>query len=292
MDGVAAPVVEHYRPHMMRGTRRFYKMSGSGNDFVFFDSADGPVESLESPGVIRSLSARGTGVGADGVVFLSSSDPRSIAIRYYNSDGSPGELCGNATLCALRFAHDRGMVEPGEIAISTVSGLIPARIVGGQPEIDLAPVTEVVREFEAIPRLAREARLGFARAGVPHVVILDADTGTADVLGRGSEIRRDRSLRDGANVNFVSPGGNGWLIRTYERGVEGETLACGTGAVAAGILLTEWGRAETPVRLETRSGRSLEVRVRRSEVAWHPSLRGDAELVFSGEVEESVLRGS
>lgn len=276
----------------MRGARRFYKMSGSGNDFVFFDSADGPVDLLDAPDVIRRLSARGTGVGADGVVFLSSSDPRSIAIRYYNSDGSVGEMCGNATLCALRFAHDRGMVEPGDIAISTDSGLVPARIADGQPEIDLAPVTEVVRELGSIPRLERESHLGFVRAGVPHVVIVDSDTGSADVHGRGSKIRRDRSLRDGANVNFVSPGSCGWRIRTYERGVEGETLACGTGAVATGILLTEWGQAESPVRLETRSGRTLEVRVRRAEGAWYPSLRGHAELVFSGEVEESVFLGS
>lgn len=276
----------------MRGTRRFYKMSGSGNDFVFFDSADGPVDSLENPDVIRRLSARGTGVGADGVVFLSSSDPRSLAIRYYNSDGSLGELCGNATLCALRFAHDRGMVEPGEIAIGTDSGLIPARIADGRPEIDLAPVTEVVRALESIPRLERESHLGFVRAGVPHVVIVDADAATAEILGRGSKIRRDRALRDGANVNFVSPGSGAWQIRTYERGVEAETLACGTGAVAAGILLTEWGMAESPVKLQTRSGRTLEVRVRRAEGAWYPSLRGHAELVFSGEVEESIFRGS
>jgi diaminopimelate epimerase len=119
---------------------------------------------------------------------------------------------------------------------------------------------------------------------VPHIVIIDEDVETADIVGRGSRIRRDRSLRDGANVNFVTPMGSDWAIRTYERGVEAETLACGTGAVATGILLTEWGRAQSPVGLITRSGRRLEVRVRRDGDAWLPSLRGPAEIVFQGEL--------
>ena len=99
----------------------------------------------------------------------------------------------------------------------------------------------------------------------------------------------DPSLRDGANVNFLSPDGSDWKIRTYERGVEGETLACGTGAVAAGILLTQWGRASGPVGLKTRSGRRLEVRVTRNGDAWNPSLRGPADIVFEGELRDLDL---
>jgi diaminopimelate epimerase len=115
---------------------------------------------------------------------------------------------------------------------------------------------------------------------------LDEDVESADIIGRGSRIRRDQSLTDGANVNFLSPAGPDWRIRTYERGVEGETLACGTGAVAAGILLTTWGRADSPIRLLTRSGRRLEVRVTREGAAWKPSLRGPAEIVFMGELRD------
>jgi diaminopimelate epimerase len=118
------------------------------------------------------------------------------------------------------------------------------------------------------------------------VVIIDRDVSTADIMGRGSKVRRDRSLRDGANVNFVTQSGDEWTIRTYERGVEGETLACGTGAVATGILLTEWGRAKSPVRLSTRSGRRLEVTVRKDGSAWLPSLRGPAEIVFVGQLRD------
>lgn len=271
---------------MVPAARSFYKMSGSGNDFVFFDLGDGPAGALETPEAIRAISARGTGVGADGVVFLEPGTDDSFSIRYYNSDGSLGELCGNATLCALRLATESGIVSRDEVSIGTDAGVIHARMADGLPEIDFAPVTEVRLEVPEIPRLERERLLGFARAGVPHIVILDEDVSSADILGRGSKIRRDPSLRDGANVNFVSPAGPDWLIRTYERGVEGETLACGTGAVATGILLSEWGRATSPVGLITRSGRRLEVTVRREGSEWLPSLRGPAEIVFVGQLRD------
>jgi diaminopimelate epimerase len=264
--------------------RRFYKMSGSGNDFVFFDLRDGEAGNLENPQSIAAISARGTGIGSDGVVFLRPDGPDAVAMRYYNSDGSLGELCGNATLCTLRLANRLGIVGDAPVSISTDAGVITARMSGGLPEIDLAPVTEVLPSFSPIPRLERESRLGFARVGVPHITIVDSDNSTADIRGRGSAIRRDRSLKDGANVNFVTRGPAGWSIRTYERGVEGETLACGTGAVASAILLTEWGEADSPVSLRTRSGRTLDVRVVKDGNRWLPSLRGAADLVFSGEL--------
>jgi len=270
---------------MLEG-RRFYKMSGSGNDFVFFDLRDGPAGELETIEVIRALCARGTGIGADGVVFLDPGDARSFGMRYYNSDGSLGELCGNATLCALHLASTTGSVSASEVAIGTDAGEITARMSDGLPEIDLAPVDEVVPDLGTIDRIDREERLGFARAGVPHVVIIDRDIETAGVVPRGSEIRRNPALRDGANVNFLSERLGEWAIRTYERGVEGETLACGTGAVASAILLIVWGRARSPVRLRTRSGQILEVRARRDRGAWHPSLKGAARIVFVGQLGE------
>jgi diaminopimelate epimerase len=285
MDGVAPPLVGNDRTGLM-DNRRFYKMSGSGNDFVFFDSTDGDLSELENPDAIRALCARGTGVGADGVVFLKPDSDDSFSIRYYNSDGSLGELCGNATLCAARLANELGIVSAAEISIQTDAGIIAGRMSNGLPEIDLAPVSEVHLEAAGIQRIEREQELGFAMAGVPHIVIIDDDAETADILGRGSRIRRDRSLTDGANVNFVSERNGGWAIRTYERGVEGETLACGTGAVATGILLVEWGRAISPVSLRTRSGRTLTVKVHREGALWYPSLRGSADIIFSGELRD------
>jgi diaminopimelate epimerase len=270
----------------MGAGRSFYKMSGSGNDFVFFDSSGSPDGRLEQADAIQRLSARGTGVGADGVVFLERGGGHDFSIRYYNSDGSLGELCGNATLCALRLATELGIVSGSEVEIGTDAGVVHARMADGLPEIDLAPVTEVRPVVPEIPRLDRETQLGFAKAGVPHVVIVDQDVESASIVSRGSAIRRDRSLREGANVNFVSRLADGWRIRTYERGVEAETLACGTGAVATGILLTEWGLAPGSVALQTRSGRTLEVRVRKEGAAWLPSLRGSGEIVFVGELRD------
>jgi len=271
---------------VIRGGRPFYKMSGSGNDFVFFDVSREPAGNLESVDAIKRLCARGTGIGADGVVFLQPESPSELTIRYYNSDGSLGELCGNATLCSLRLASELGIATSGEVSINTDAGIIRARMADGLPEIDLAPVTELRLEVPEIQMLERESALGFARAGVPHIVIIDEDVESADIIGRGSRIRRDPSLHDGANVNFLTGDGSNWSIRTYERGVEGETLACGTGAVASGILLSEWGRVTGPVRLRTRSGRTLEVRVRRDDNGWHPSLRGPAEIVFEGRLAD------
>ena len=264
--------------------RRFYKMSGSGNDFVFFDMSDGAAGVLATPEEIMRICARGTGVGADGMVFFERTAPDAISISYYNSDGSGGELCGNATLCSVRLAELLGKIA-SSVLISTDAGEVAARLVDGLPEIDLEAVTQVTPDFAAISPEGAEVRLGYALVGVPHIVVEVPDVGGVDVLGRGSRVRRDRSLPVGANVNFLSPGADGsWMIRTYERGVEGETLACGTGAVASAILLAAWGKASSPVRLITRSGRTLVVGLSRAGDEWRPSLRGSADLVFVGEL--------
>lgn len=268
----------------MGAGRRFYKMSGSGNDFVFFDMTDGEAGALETPEEIARICARGTGVGADGMVFFERTAPDAISIRYYNSDGSGGELCGNATLCSMRVGELLGNIAES-VRISTDAGEVAARLVDGLPEIDLEAVTQVTLDFAAIPPEGSESRVGYALVGVPHIVVEVPDVAVVDVLGRGSRIRRDRSLAVGANVNFLSPSPDGsWMIRTYERGVEGETLACGTGAVASAILLTAWGKASSPVRLVTKSGRTLVVGLTQSGEEWRPSLRGSAELVFIGEL--------
>lgn len=272
---------------MIPAGRAFFKMSGSGNDFVVIDARAQGAGSLERPEVIRTLAARGTGVGADGVVFLEASDAAHVRIRYFNADGTLASLCGNATLCATRLAVELGAAPAGGLTIETGAGVLGARIDGGIPEIDLAPIREVV-ERGPIEPVGHERRSGFVRAGVPHVTLLVPDVETVDVVGRGRPIRHDPGLRDGANANFVAPVADGrWRIRTYERGVEAETLACGTGAVASAILLTAWGEARGPVELVTRSGRTLRVRLRRDDSgAWLPSLAGEARVVFRGELAE------
>jgi diaminopimelate epimerase len=279
------------------GGRPFAKMSGSGNDFVFLDAREaGAVDPLETAAWIRAACARGTGIGADGVVFLGA--PRSAGaaaeVRYYNSDGGRASLCGNATLCATRLASELGLGTPDGFALDTDSGRLPVRMRAGRPEIDLGVVAEVRPEVPGIVAGPGERRIGFALVGVPHLVLLEDDVETVDVEKRGAQLRSHPALGEaGANVNFVSPGaGGGWRMRTFERGVEGETLACGTGAVATGILLAAWGLValDARVELETRSGLRLGVTTRRQpDASWRPSLAGEGRVVFRGELGELPL---
>ena len=265
----------------------FWKMSGSGNDFVFFDARRGAPDALRSAEAVQAICARGTGIGADGVVFLEpgSGSGEAFRITYLNADGSRASLCGNASLCSVRLASDLGAVGEDEFAFGTDAGLLGARLRDGRPEIDLQPVREV-RPDAGIPLEAGERRMGFALAGVPHLTILVDDLESVDVVGRGRPLRSHRSLPDGANVNFVARGPEGWAIRTYERGVEAETLACGTGAVASAILLTAWGEETGEVGLRTRSGNELRVRLRWTGDAWYPSLGGEGRIVFAGSIGE------
>lgn len=272
---------------MLPSGRTFYKMSGSGNDFIMVNAMRKPAGELAEASRIQALCARGTGVGADGIVFLGPSSSADFRMIYLNSDGSRADLCGNASLCSARLASELGIVSGTEFRIETDAGILTARLRNGAPEVDLQPVSEVRQKLPF--RLADgEAWIGFALAGVPHLGVRCNDVESVDVVGRGRPLRLDPSLAQGANVNFLSPDGSGgWLIRTYERGVEGETLACGTGAVASAILLAEAGESESPVRLRTRSGRTLTVRLRRSERGWEPSLSGEARIVFQGRLGES-----
>ena len=271
---------------MLPTGRTFYKMSGSGNDFVVVDAMTEPAGALADPAVIRSLCARGTGVGADGIVFLEPSGTADYRMTYLNSDGSRADLCGNASLCSARLATELGIVRRPEFEVETDAGVLGARLLDGTPEVDLQPVRDV-RQHLPFRLGAGERWIGFALAGVPHLVVRVNDVATVDVVGRGRPLRHDPSLPQGANVNFVAPDDAGaWRIRTFERGVEGETLACGTGAVASAILLHATGEAESPVALTTRSGRVLRVRLAKVAEGWRPSLSGEARVVFQGHLGE------
>ncbi|HVX38965.1 MAG TPA: diaminopimelate epimerase [Gemmatimonadaceae bacterium] len=275
---------------MIRAGRSFFKMSGSGNDFVMIDARHEPAGRLAEADVVRRICARGTGVGADGVVFLEASDRAAVRLVYLNADGGRADFCGNATLCTTRLSTEMGIGAASGLSIETDAGIVQARITAdGLPEIDLPQVTEVAEDASGIERQERERRIGFALVGVPHLTVLCDDVSTMDVTGRGRPLRHHASLTHGANANFVSrsrAGAAGWRIRTYERGVEGETLACGSGAAATAILLTAWGEAHGPVELETRSGRTLRVRLSRSGAAWKPSLAGEGRVVFHGILSE------
>ena len=263
---------------------RFYKMSGSGNDFVVVDARDDPHEELRSPAVVQQLSARGTGIGADGLVLLAAEPGADFRMIYYNADGSRASMCGNAALCCTTLATELGPGSPDVLRFETDSGLVTGRVVDGRPEIDLAPVIDVQPKAPIDPSFG-ESFIGYAVAGVPHLTVVVDDVANADVPGRGRELRLSPELApDGANANFVSRAGPKWAIRTYERGVEGETLACGTGAVASAILLRVWGLAQGDVNLQTRSGRVLTVKLKQDGTTWLPTLAGEGRIVFIGEM--------
>jgi diaminopimelate epimerase len=207
---------------------------------------------------------------------------------YYNADGSRASMCGNAALCCTRLATELGSPLSRDLVFETDAGRMKGRIRDGVAEIDLTPVS-VVADKTAIPTEPGEQRIGFAIAGVPHLTVLCEDVQRVPLDDRGRSLRFHKIVMpDGANANFVSRAGQSgaWDMRTFERGVEGETLACGTGAVASAVLLSRWGVARSPVSLRTRSGRTLTVRLTRDGEAWLPSLSGEGRIVFEGRARE------
>ena len=266
--------------------RPFWKMSGSGNDFVFFDAREAGPGPLADPDTIRRICARRTGVGADGIVFLEPYPAGEFRMRYYNADGSRASLCGNAALCSSWLAVELGFAAPDGFHFATDAGVLTGRIRDGLPEVDLEPVREISPDVP-VDLGEGEARIGFALAGVPHAVILCADAETVQVDERGRTVRWSSLFPEGANVDFVSPVPGGWRMRTYERGVEAETLACGTGAVASAAVLAAWaGTGGGATRILTSSGLPLDVSFRSEDGAQRPSLRGSARLVFRGTLGE------
>jgi diaminopimelate epimerase len=265
----------------------FYKMTGSGNDFVVLDGRATTPERW-SPARVRALCDRRNGIGADGLVILTPGTTGTVRMSYWNSDGSHGAMCGNAALCSGRLAVDLEMVPPGEFCLLTDAGMVRviSRPQTDETEINL-PDAELPRDFSEVEPAPGERWLALGAVGVPHLVVRVENIETADVLGRGRQLRSDPRVGPvGANVNFVSrqTGSDGpWLIRTFERGVEDETLACGTGTVAAALALAARGEALLPVTFRSRGGPQLGVRARlegsRATDLW---LSGEGRLLFRG----------
>lgn len=268
---------------------RFYKMTGSGNDFVMIDGRSEDSAGW-TPERIRAVCDRRVGVGADGVVVLTPDGSETVRMVYYNADGSRAALCGNAALCSTRLCTALDLITGQDIRLLTDAGAVRCRA------LDLPNMAEVnvsdIAPPKAVPGVELKPGETDCRrvvVGVPHLVVTVSDVATVDVVGRGRALRlHPEAGQTGANVNFVSPPARPdepWLIRTYERGVEGETHACGTGAVASAIALAATGRTELPLGLRTRGGPILTVRGRFEE-GWAREvwLIGEGVLVFQGEL--------
>lgn len=262
--------------------RPFWKMTGSGNDFVFFDARTEPAGVLEGAEAIDALCDRRLGIGADGVVFLEPDPEHSYSIRYFNRDGSLAEFCGNASLCSVTLATELGAVAKGrEFSFRTSSGPITGRSSESGPQVSMPSILDQDPRFST-PLEPGESQIGFARVGVPHLVVACANVDTVDVDRRGRNLRQLPQLASGANVNFVSRRGSDWTYRTYERGVEDETLACGSGSVATAAMLLAWGQEAGPVRLITRSGAPLSIHFDNGV----PILAGEGRVVFQGRLRD------
>jgi diaminopimelate epimerase len=264
----------------------FFKLTGSGNDFVMLDGRTTSPEEWPAERIVRACHRR-HGIGADGLVILSP-EPGGVRMHFYNLDGGRAAMCGNAALCSTRLAAGLGIADPAGMQLITDAGTYLTRCVGpgNMAEVNLTdfPLPEPVPGIETAPG---ELEITLATVGVPHLVVRVADIEAVDILGRGRELRFHPALgAAGANANFVSaPASTGspWLIRTYERGVEGETLACGTGTVAAAVSLAAGGHADMPVGFQSRGGAPLSVAAEiadgRAAGVW---LCGEGRLVFTG----------
>lgn len=266
----------------------FYKMSGSGNDFVVLDGRHTRPEEL-TPEVIRERCDRRFGIGADGLVLLTPEGNDRVRMDFWNCDGSRADMCGNAALCSTRLAAHLGLAAPSGMTLVTRAGTFPVRCRPGPgewAELNLPDFAVPSRPagLEAGPG---EGPGTLATVGVPHLVVEVRELERTDLMERGRELRsHPRIGRGGANVNFTAPSGQGgWCVRTYERGVEGETLACGTGAVAVAVALMAAGKARSPVEIVTRSGRRLSITATLSGAyARNVWLAGEGRLIFTGVV--------
>jgi diaminopimelate epimerase len=277
----------------------FYKMSGSGNDFVMLDgrtvtAADWPAER------IRGLCDRRMGVGADGMVILTPEGGDRVRMDFWNCDGSRADMCGNAALCSTRLAALLHLAPAEEMRLVTGAGTFRTRCQPGPAE--MAELNLPDFELQGLPGnlslCPGETGLGLAMVGVPHLVLEVADLEQPGLMQRGRELRSHAALGpSGANVNFVAPPSDGfphqWRLRTYERGVEAETLACGTGAVAAAVALVRTEKAALPVSLRMRSGRSLHIRATLSGgKATQVWLSGEGRMIFRGELDPAAFSSS
>ncbi len=260
-------------------------MNGAGNDFVLQDNRAQKIK-LSRADVIR-LCDRHRGVGADGVILLvpCSTGKADWAWEFYNSDGSTGEMCGNGARCFARYVQ-RLTGRNGDFTFETEAGIITARFAGDRVTVNLTEPQQL-RLGEDIPLTLGNQTVHSINTGVPHAVLFVPDADRAMVLQVGPEVRRHaRFAPKGTNVNFVQVLGPGHIrVRTFERGVEGETLACGTGVTASALISSRVHQFSSPVKVQVQGGDQLEVSFRQNNGGFSEvRLTGPAEFVFEGKV--------
>ncbi|HDS09448.1 MAG TPA: diaminopimelate epimerase [Firmicutes bacterium] len=266
----------------------FHKFTGAGNDFIMIDGFHLPPDTIEYIiSHIPEWCARGTGIGADGLIIILPKDKLDFVMRYFNSDGSEAEMCGNGGRCAVKFAFITGH-SGNESKFEAKSGMYSAEIAGDNVKLKMR--NTLLPKKRTVTTSIGNISGFYLNTGVPHFVIFHDENNflnTDEINSWGREIRfHDEFKPEGANVNIVVVIDKHNLgIRTYERGVEQETLACGTGSTAAGIAAVVSGRNLSPVNLKTHSGLILTVDLSvELEKVTNIYLTGEARLVYEGKI--------
>jgi len=278
---VAAANGHRYNSNMLR----FTKMNGAGNDFVIIDNRAGEVR-LDSEQIVR-ICDRHRGVGADGILLLEKgSNGADFRMRYYNRDGGEAEMCGNGARCFARFANKVAKA-PAKISFQTPAGLIRGELQGELVALQMIEPKDLSLDIDVFASDSKE-HVHFINSGVPHVVVPVSKVEDVDVRKRGEALRRHEKFSPaGANVNFIEKRGPKKIsIRTYERGVEDETLACGTGVVASALIFGAAEKVDGPISVIVRSGSELAVDFKRAgDKFTNVTLTGPAEFAFEGTIE-------
>ena len=263
---------------------RFWKLEGAGNDFLGLDGRSGSFKLNRKK--IADLCDRRRGVGADGVLVVEKPKRRGadFRMRYYNSDGGEAEMCGNGARCFALLARAVSGRKGNVLRIQTQAGLVTLQIRGQEVQVSMTEPTRL-RLGKKVVVAGRKVVVDFLNTGVPHAVLFVRSVRSIDVAKQGRAIRYHSAFApSGTNVNFVEIGrGNRIHVRTYERGVEGETLACGTGVVASSILSNLRRGLRSPILVTTRGGDHL--RGGFSMVngqARKVTLQGPARIVYTG----------
>ena len=263
----------------------FYKMHGGGNDFVLIDNRRACIPEAEQPAFARKVCARQVGVGADGLILLEESSRADFSWRFYNADGSEPEMCGNGGRCAARLAVLLGLAGHS-LSFETLAGLIHAEVHERMVRLALTGVGDL-RLSQQIPINGETLTGHFLKVGVPHVVVPVRDLEHVPVTSLGRTVRFHPLFGPaGTNVNFIRlKGPHALEVRTYERGVEDETLACGNGAVASVLIAARLGEMASPSVVHTRGGEVLTVHFKsQGETFADVYLEGEALVVFQGEL--------
>lgn len=265
----------------------FTKMSGSGNDFVIIDNREGAVADDIKLDFVKKVCLLKDSVGADGVIFLENSDTADYKWDFYNNDGSSAEMCGNGGRCVARYAFEKG-IAPQKHSFETIAGLIAAEVNGAVVKVKLTPPENLQQGLD-VAFNGQNYNVDSVNTGVPHAIVFSENVEEEDVQDIGKNIRYHEVFApSGTNVDIVEKkNGNSLKVRTYERGVEGETLACGTGAVASALIASKKFELQSPVQVETRGGEVLKVYIEpTNDPLPTVYLEGRTKIAFEGRIVE------